>query len=142
RFPDAGEAPEYNTIDATLWYFEAVRSLLQYTADYPFVRAHLYPVLADIIEWHVRGTRYGIKMDEDALIASSDPNIQLTWMDAKIDNWVVTPRNGKAVEIQALWYNALRTMKTSPQRSAFPPTLRSIPLFPLLRSAASTSCSG
>ena len=111
RFPDAGEAPEYNTIDATLWYFEAVRSLLQYTADYPFVRAHLYPVLADIIEWHVRGTRYGIKMDEDALIASSDPNIQLTWMDAKIDNWVVTPRNGKAVEIQALWYNALRTME-------------------------------
>ncbi len=111
RFPDAGEALEYNTIDATLWYFEAVRSLLQYTADYPFVRAHLYPVLTDIIEWHVRGTRYGIKMDEDALIASSDPNIQLTWMDAKIDNWVVTPRNGKAVEIQALWYNALRTME-------------------------------
>ena len=111
RFPDAGEAPEYNTIDATLWYFEAVRSLLQYTADYPLVRAHLYPVLADIIEWHVRGTRYGIKMDEDALIASSDANIQLTWMDANIDNWVVTPRNGKAVEIQALWYNALRTME-------------------------------
>ena len=111
RFPDAGEAPEYNTIDATLWYFEAVRSLLQYTADYPFVRAHLYSVLADIIEWHVRGTRYGIKMDEDGLIASSDPNVQLTWMDAKIGDWVVTPRNGKAVEIQALWYNALRTME-------------------------------
>src|SRR5437773_2277442 len=111
RFPDAGETPEYNTIDATLWYFEAVRSLLQYTADYAFVEAHLYRVLADIIEWHVRGTRYGIKMDADGLIASSDPSVQLTWMDAKIGDWVVTPRNGKAVEIQALWYNALRTME-------------------------------
>ena len=111
RFPDAGETPEYNTIDATLWYFEAVRSLLQYTADYAFVRDQLYPVLADIVEWHVRGTRYGIKMDGDGLIASSDPNVQLTWMDAKIGDWVVTPRNGKAVEIQALWYNALRTME-------------------------------
>jgi predicted glycogen debranching enzyme len=111
RFPDTGEPPEYNTIDATLWYFEAVRSLLQYSADYPFVGTHLYPVLADIIEWHIRGTRYGIKMDADALIASSDPDVQLTWMDAKIGDWVVTPRTGKAVEIQALWYNALRTME-------------------------------
>src|SRR5438128_2104700 len=111
RFPDAGETPEYNTIDATLWFFEAVRSLLHYTSDYSFVGARLYPVLADIIEWHVRGTRYGIRMDADGLIASSDPNVQLTWMDAKIGDWVVTPRNGKAVEIQALWYNALRTME-------------------------------
>jgi len=111
RFPDTGEPPEYNTIDATLWYFEAVRSLLQYSADYPFVGTHLYPVLSDIIEWHIRGTRYGIKMDADALIASSDPDVQLTWMDAKIGDWVVTPRTGKAVEIQALWYNALRTME-------------------------------
>jgi predicted glycogen debranching enzyme len=111
RFPDAGETPEYNTIDATLWYFEAVRSLLQYTEDYAFVHAHLYPVLTDIIDWHIRGTRYGIKMDTDGLIASTDPAVQLTWMDAKIGDWVVTPRNGKAVEIQALWYNALRTME-------------------------------
>ena len=111
RFPDAGETPEYNTIDAALWYFEAVRSLLQYTSDYPFVTTHLYPVLTDIVEWHIRGSRYGIKMDADGLIASSDPNVQLTWMDAKIGDWVVTPRNGKAVEIQALWYNALRTME-------------------------------
>ena len=78
RFPDAGETPEYNTIDATLWYFEAVRSLLQYTSDYPFVTTHLYPVLTDIVEWHIRGSRYGIKMDADGLIASSDPNVQLT----------------------------------------------------------------
>jgi predicted glycogen debranching enzyme len=111
RFPDSGETPEYNTIDATLWYFEAVRSLLQYTADYAFVREHLYPVLTNIIERHIRGTRYGIRMDDDGLIASTDPNVQLTWMDAKIGDWVVTPRRGKAVEIQALWYNALRTME-------------------------------
>jgi predicted glycogen debranching enzyme len=111
RFTDAGETPEYNTIDATLWYFEAVRSLLQYTNDYAFVHTHLYSVLRDIIEWHIRGTRYGIKMDADGLIASMDPAVQLTWMDAKIGDWVVTPRNGKSVEIQALWYNALRTME-------------------------------
>jgi len=120
RFPDSGETPEYNTIDATLWYFEAVRSLLQYTADYPFVSAHLYPVLAEIIEWHIRGTRYGIKMDADGLIASSDPKVQLTWMDAKIGDWVVTPRNGKAVEIQALWYNALRTMEDIALKTKIP----------------------
>jgi predicted glycogen debranching enzyme len=119
RFPDEGR-PEYNTIDATLWYFEAVRSLLNYTGDYGFVRAHLYSVMAGIIDWHIRGTRYGIKMDADGLIASSDPAVQLTWMDAKIGDWVVTPRNGKAVEIQALWYNALRTMEAIATRLGNP----------------------
>jgi predicted glycogen debranching enzyme len=111
RFPDSGEAPEYNTIDASLWYFEAVRCLVHHTKDYAFVRDELYSVLEDIIDWHIRGTRYGIQMDEDGLIASRDPGVQLTWMDAKIGDWVVTPRNGKAVEIQALWYNALRAME-------------------------------
>jgi predicted glycogen debranching enzyme len=111
RFPDAGEAPEYNTVDATLWFFEAVRALLQYTNDYEFVRASLYDVLADIIAWHVRGTRYGIRMDDDGLLASGEPGVQLTWMDAKVGDWVVTPRHGKPVEIQALWYNALRIME-------------------------------
>jgi predicted glycogen debranching enzyme len=120
RFPDAGETPEYNTIDATLWYFEAVRSLLHYTEDYSFVGTQLYPVLSDIIEWHIRGTRYGIQMDRDGLIASSDPAVQLTWMDAKIGDWIVTPRNGKAVEIQALWYNALRTMEDIAGRLRIP----------------------
>jgi predicted glycogen debranching enzyme len=117
RFPDAGETPEYNTIDATLWYFEAVRSLLRYTDDYAFVHTSLYSVLADIIDWHIRGTRYGIKMDADGLIASTDPAVQLTWMDAKIGDWVITPRNGKAVEIQALWFNALRTMEDIARRT-------------------------
>lgn len=111
RFPDAGEQPEYNTVDATLWFFEAVRALLHHTNDYEFVRANLYHVLSDIIAWHVRGTRYGIRVEEDGLLASNDPSVQLTWMDVKIGDWVLTPRCGKAVEIQALWYNALRVME-------------------------------
>jgi predicted glycogen debranching enzyme len=124
RFPDYGEIPEYNTIDATLWFFEAVRSLLQYTGDYAFAGSQLYPVLEDIIDWHIRGTRYGIKMDKDVLIASSDPNVQLTWMDARIGDWVVTPRNGKAVEIQALWYNALLTMEDIAHHIRMPASAR------------------
>ena len=68
RFPDAGETPEYNTVDATLWFFEAVRSLLQYTNDFEFVRANLYAVLTDIIDWHVKGTRYQIHVDSDGLL--------------------------------------------------------------------------
>ncbi|HEY6246054.1 MAG TPA: amylo-alpha-1,6-glucosidase [Pyrinomonadaceae bacterium] len=111
RFPDAGETPEYNTVDATLWFFEAVRALLQYTEDYEFVRENLYAVLKDIIDWHVKGTRYNIHVDTDGLLFSGEPGVQLTWMDAKIGDWVVTPRYGKPVEIQALWYNALRVME-------------------------------
>ena len=111
RFPDAGEAPEYNTVDATLWFFEAVRSFVQYTGDYEFVRTSLYSVLKDIVKWHVKGTRYRIHVDEDGLLFSGEPGVQLTWMDAKVGDWVVTPRPGKPVEIQALWYNALRVME-------------------------------
>ncbi len=111
RFPDAGETPEYNTVDATLWFFEAVRSLLQYTHDYDFVHDKLYDVLKDVITWHVRGTRYNIHIDPDGLLNSGEPGVQLTWMDAKVGDWVVTPRQGKPVEIQALWYNALRLME-------------------------------
>ncbi|MCI0391718.1 MAG: amylo-alpha-1,6-glucosidase [Acidobacteria bacterium] len=111
RFPDAGEEPEYNTVDATLWYFEAVRALLQYTSDYKFVQTELYPVLTGIIDWHERGTRYGICVDEDGLLHSGEPGVQLTWMDARVDGREITPRTGKAVEIQALWYNALRVME-------------------------------
>jgi predicted glycogen debranching enzyme len=111
RFPDAGETPEYNTVDATLWFFEAARSYLAYTGDLEFVRDELYPILADIISWHVRGTRYGIKVDSTGLLASGELGVQLTWMDAKVGDWVVTPRRGKPVEIQALWYNALCIME-------------------------------
>jgi predicted glycogen debranching enzyme len=111
RFPDAGETPEYNTVDATLWFFEAARAYLAYTGDLDFVRDELYPVFADIISWHVRGTRYGIKVDGSGLLSSGEAGVQLTWMDAKVGDWVVTPRRGKPVEIQALWYNALCIME-------------------------------
>jgi predicted glycogen debranching enzyme len=108
RFPDSGEEPEYNTVDATLWFFEAVRKYLEYTNDTEFVRGQLYDKLKDIIEWHSRGTRFGIHADADGLLAAGDPTTQLTWMDARVDGRPVTPRSGKPVEIQALWYNALR----------------------------------
>ena len=111
RFPDAGEQPEYNTVDATLWFFEAVRALLEQTGDEEFVRSTLYDALVDIIDWHVRGTRYNIHVDAQGLLYSGEEGVQLTWMDAKVGDWVVTPRRGLAVEIQALWHNALRIME-------------------------------
>jgi predicted glycogen debranching enzyme len=111
RFPEAGETPEYNTVDGALWFFEAARAYLEYTDDTRFVQETLYPVLSDIMAWHVRGTRYGIKLDPSGLLSAGEPGVQLTWMDAKIGNWVVTPRHGKPVEIQALWYNALCIME-------------------------------
>ncbi|HVF47318.1 MAG TPA: amylo-alpha-1,6-glucosidase [Pyrinomonadaceae bacterium] len=110
RFPDAGETPEYNTVDATLWYFEAIRAYLEATDDYDLIRKTLYEKLVDIIDWHVRGTRYQIHVDTDGLLFAGEPGVQLTWMDAKVGDWVVTPRIGKPVEIQALWYNALCIM--------------------------------
>ncbi|RMF44580.1 MAG: glycogen debranching protein [Anaerolineae bacterium] len=110
RFPDVGEQPEYNTVDATLWYFEAIRAYLQATSDISLLR-DLFPVLKDIIAWHVRGTRYCIQVDaSDGLLFAGEEGVQLTWMDAKVDDWVVTPRTGKPVEINALWYNALCCM--------------------------------
>jgi predicted glycogen debranching enzyme len=110
RFPDAGETPEYNTVDATLWYFEAVRAYVEKTGDDKFVRENLYQKLANIVEWHLRGTRYNIHVDTDGLLFAGETGTQLTWMDAKYENEVFTPRVGKPVEIQALWYNALKIM--------------------------------
>ena len=110
RFLDSGEKAEYNTVDATLWMFHAVHELVRYTGDYDFVRGELYQPLADIIAWHERGTRYGIHLDSDGLLHAGEAGVQLTWMDAKVGDWVVTPREGKPVEIQALWHNALRVM--------------------------------
>ena len=110
RFPDYDEDPEYNTVDATLWYFEAIRAYYNKTGDFEMVR-ELFPVLQRIIEAHKNGTRYSIHMDSaDGLLYAGQEGVQLTWMDAKVDNWVVTPRIGKAVEINALWYNALCIM--------------------------------
>ena len=107
RFPDAGEAPEYNTVDASLWFFIAAHRYLEASDDAAFVVDELLPVLEDIVTWHERGTRYGIRVDGDGLLHAGEPGVQLTWMDAKVGDWVVTPRHGKPVEVQALWYNAL-----------------------------------
>lgn len=110
NFPDAGGHPEFNTIDAALWYFEAVRQYFEATRDLTTLQK-LFPILAGMVEAHVAGTRYNIHVDpEDGLLYGGGPGVQLTWMDAKIGDWVVTPRTGKPVEINALWINALKSM--------------------------------
>jgi predicted glycogen debranching enzyme len=110
RFPDSGEAPEYNTVDATLWMFHALDDYLQARRD-PELLGELFPKLVDIIHAHVHGTRYGISVDaKDGLLFAGDRGTQLTWMDAKNGDQVFTPRAGKAVEINALWLNALNVM--------------------------------
>ena len=106
-FPDGGEAPEYNTVDATLWFFIAAQRYLESSGDEAFVRDTLLPVLRDIVSWHERGTRHNIHVDDDDLLIAGSEGDQLTWMDVKIGDWVVTPRHGKAVEVNALWFNAL-----------------------------------
>ncbi|OFW27981.1 MAG: glycogen debranching protein [Acidobacteria bacterium RIFCSPLOWO2_12_FULL_65_11] len=116
RFPEAGEAPEYNTVDAALWYVQAIRAYHGATGKNGILK-DLFPVLEEIVRWHREGTRYGIKEDPaDGLLASGEPGVQLTWMDAKVGDWVVTPRTGKAVEINALWYNALLSMAAFARR--------------------------
>ena len=108
RFQDHDELPQYNNVDGTLWFFIAIYKYYQATNDADFVLKELLPVLKDIIDWHFKGTRYNIKVAEDGLLFAGEQGQQLTWMDAKIADWVVTPRMGKPVEVQALWYNALR----------------------------------
>jgi predicted glycogen debranching enzyme len=114
RFSDkAGDIPLYNTVDATFWFFNAVLQYLKYTDDYSFVQEKLWKTLNHIMEHHVQGTIFGIHMEEDGLISHGP---QLTWMDATTVDRFVTPRDGKAVEIQALWYNALKTMQLLAER--------------------------
>ena len=109
-FPDADNKPAYNTVDAVLWYFEALRQYFAATQDKELLR-ELFPVLAEIIDWHQRGTRFNIRVDpQDGLLRAGQGGVQLTWMDAKVDDWVVTPRIGKPIEVNALWLNALVTM--------------------------------
>jgi predicted glycogen debranching enzyme len=110
-FPNGSSEGAYNTVDATLWFFHALERYLARTGDQSTLRA-LLPTLRSIIDHHVRGTDFGIRVDpEDSLLTQGEEGVQLTWMDAKVDGWVVTPRRGKAVEINALWYNALRLME-------------------------------
>jgi predicted glycogen debranching enzyme len=110
NFPDVGTAPHYNTADATLWMFAATEAIAIGTGKINIAK-DLYPLLSDIVAHHVAGTHYGIGVDPaDGLLRAGEEGVQLTWMDAKVDGWVVTPRIGKPVEINALWYNALRVM--------------------------------
>ena len=107
RFPDAGDVPEYNTVDASLWFFVAVQEYLRAGGDTELA-AELYPTLQEMLAWHLRGTRFGIRVDPaDGLLYAGEQGVQLTWMDAKGGDWVVTPRIGKPVEVNALWFNAV-----------------------------------
>ncbi len=109
-FPEGEREALYHTTDATLWYFHAIARYVEVTGDRSIL-LQLFPVLKSVIECHVAGTRFGIHVDPaDGLLAQGAEGYQLTWMDAKVDGWVVTPRRGKPVEIQALWYNALKLM--------------------------------
>ena len=110
-FPDEGLDPLYNTVDASMWYFYSVDKYLEYTNDYDFVRDEIYPKLEEIIEAYKKGTDFKIHMDKDYLIHAGGDYDQVTWMDVRVGKWVVTPRHGKAVEINALWYNALKVME-------------------------------
>jgi predicted glycogen debranching enzyme len=114
-FPAGGQAAEYNSIDAPLWYVEAAARYLEATGDLETLRA-LWPSLESVIRAYRDGTRYGIRMDADGLVTGGRPGLQLTWMDAKVGDWVVSPRIGKPVEIGALWYNALVRMSEFAQR--------------------------
>ena len=111
RFPDGGEAPEFNSVDASLWYVVAVHELLESEGSRevvsPAQRRTLQSAVGQIVSGYARGTRFGIRMDSDGLLAAGVPGVQLTWMDARVGDRVITPRIGKPVEIQALWLNAL-----------------------------------
>jgi predicted glycogen debranching enzyme len=120
RYADAGEVPEFNTVDATFWFIEAIRAYHAAAADDALVE-RLFPVLEGIVAQHVAGTRYGIRLDPaDGLIRAGEPGVQLTWMDAKVGDWVVTPRIGKPIEVNALWCSALRFMGDAAQRLGRP----------------------
>ncbi|HSC72057.1 MAG TPA: amylo-alpha-1,6-glucosidase [Candidatus Methylomirabilis sp.] len=109
-FPGAGDVPEYNTVDAALWYIEAWRAYVEATGDLDSLKG-AFPALREILVTYRMGTRYGIRMDPgDGLLCAGEPGVQLTWMDARVGDWVVTPRIGKPVEVNALWYNAHRAM--------------------------------
>lgn len=118
-FPDDGQEPLYNTVDASLWYVHAVYEYLKHTGgedDYRFIRATVYPTLKEIVAAYCGGTDFSIGMDEDGLIHAGGGLDQVTWMDVRVGDWVVTPRHGKPVEINALWYNALCIMARLAER--------------------------
>ena len=108
-FPEGDQQGLYHTVDATLWFFHAIDRYVAVTGDLDTLCDLLSP-LAEVVERHLQGTRFGIHVDGDGLLTQGDPNLPLTWMDAKVGDWVVTPRRGKTVEVNALWYNAVRLL--------------------------------
>jgi predicted glycogen debranching enzyme len=126
-FPEGENEGLYHTADATLWFFHAIDRYLEYTGDRTILRMAL-PKLLGIVDCHIRGARFGIQVDpKDGLLSQGADGYQLTWMDAKVGDWVVTPRRGKAVEINALWYNALRLLEqwlVEEDRSSAAPAIR------------------
>lgn len=110
-FPDGGGEPGYNTVDAALWYFEAIYRYFTKTQDISLIKDQLYGTMLQIIDGYKNGTLHDIHIDSDSLISAGNEDTQLTWMDAMADGTVFTPRHGKAVEINALWYNALKIME-------------------------------
>jgi predicted glycogen debranching enzyme len=110
RFPDQADEPDYNTADASLWLFTAVGAYLAYTGDVETVLERLLGPMRDIAAHYLRGTRFGIRAAADGLLRAGEPGVAVTWMDAKLGDWVVTPRHGYPVELNALWYNALRLL--------------------------------
>jgi predicted glycogen debranching enzyme len=121
-FPEGERQALYHTVDATLWYFHAISRYIAVSGNENILQA-LFPILQSIIDHHIKGTKFGIHMAEDGLITAAAEGYQLTWMDAKVNGWVVTPRRGKPVEIQALWYNALRCMQSWAVRMGQSPRL-------------------
>ena len=121
RFPDGGTAPEYNTVDAAFWFIEAVAAYHTATGD-DVLLGELFPILADIVRHTVEGTRFGIRVDPaDGLVTAGEAGVQLTWMDAKVGDWVVTPRIGKPVEVNALWISCLRFLSLAATRLGYDP---------------------
>jgi glycogen debranching enzyme len=143
-FPEGEKGGLYHTADATLWFFHALARYIETTDDQETLR-RLIPVLLDIVQHHLSGTHFGIGIDPaDGLLRQGQEGYQLTWMDAKVGDWVVTPRRGKAVEINALWYNALRLLegwvRLHPEAAINPyrPPAREVPILPDGRAAADT----
>jgi len=118
RFSDNGGGAEYNTVDASLWFFHAVHAYAEASGDWRFAQTEMLPVLQKMLTAHIDGTDYHIGVDPaDGLLHAGEPGVQLTWMDAKVGDWVVTPRIGKPVEINALWHNALRVTAKLAERA-------------------------
>lgn len=120
RFPDGNERPEFGSVDATLWFFVAIFKYLQYTGDFDFVKTELRIPMLETIRYYGEGTRYGIRVDPDGLLRCGEPGMALTWMNARAGDAPLTPRSGKPVEINALWYNALKIMERLAERFSIP----------------------